>query len=57
MTTKARTAMTPSARRLHTMLLGLIAAAAITVTLAGSATARAAPSGPRGSAFVRADQP
>ena len=57
MTTKARTAMTPSARRLHTMLFVLIAAAAIMVTLTVPATARAAPSGPRGSAFVWANQP
>ena len=57
MTTKARTAMTPSARRLHTMLFVLIAAAAIMVTLTVPTTARAAPSGPRGSAFVWANQP
>jgi hypothetical protein len=57
MTTKARTAMAPSARRLHTMLFVLIAAAATMVVLTVPATARAAPSGPRGSAFVWANQP
>ena len=47
----------PSARRRHTMLLVLIAVAAIMVTLTVPATARAAPGGPRGSAFVWANQP
>jgi hypothetical protein len=57
MTTEARTAMAPSARRLHTMLVVLIAAAAIMVTLTVPTAARAAPSGPRGSASVWANHP
>ena len=47
----------PSARRRHTMLLALAAAAAVMAPLAVSATARAAPTGPRGSAFVWANHP
>ena len=57
MTTQARTSVAPSTRRLHAILLVLIAAAAIMVTLTVPATARAAPSGPQGSAFVWANQP
>src|SRR5437867_2159278 len=47
----------PSARRRHTILLALAAAAAVMAPLAVSATAHAAPTGPRGSAFVWANRP